>query len=645
MLAKSPEAQKAAKRTEKRTHEAADSKYPKLDQFEAQIQNYLDRFKEIMDRNDQKDRKRGINALKKILIDSYVVRVEDIPESYWQAQMRVVRSRGEAGDWQELSEEQKLKIKLEHLVQTKEDQKGSLEEWIDYLASEKSSYLPDYLKYWAFQGMLRLERYKKGDKEKGISGKFPERSTGKQRSVKMFPEVNDRVLEFIAKAYKAQSENKDISFRYDIPEEARQAFRKHLEQKDFRALYGWGQEYLPPISEEEMQITEGQWVVYEQGSEPKNLTETLQGKGSGWCIAGEQIAGQYLESGNLHIYYTRDRDGQFSIPRVVVVEKDKKVMEVRGIEWEENVDKYIKESNIISDKLKTFPGGEEFFEIDRDMKFLTAIDKKISARVPLSREELVFIYEIDRPIKYFGLQKDPRIEEIRKTRKPKEDAPIVFECQPEEIAWKQEDITGNTKAYIGRLESGIFDLIQKYNIEHIYTSFPEGKIDQGKIEIGGMTEEELKKEIENKKDEQGRNYQISSYAESMMKHKDFTVSIQERLKNPETIDLVRLKVRDLGFTENPTTDELYKRAEELGLELCPPEVGPHLRLKYEEVFQREQPMYEYLRIAMKQIFGSGGDLSVFRVRRSDDGFWLGISWTNPSNRWHLDHEFVFRLRK
>ena len=160
-----------------------------------------------------------------------------------------------------------------------------------------------------------------------------------------------------------------------------------------------------------------------------------------------------------------------------------------------------------------------------------------------------------------------------------------------------------------------------------------------------MTEEELKKEIENKKDEQGRNYQLTSYAEGMMKHEDFSASIQERLKTPETIDLVRLRVKDLGFTENPTTDELYKRAGELGLELCPPEVGPYLRLKYEDVFQREQPMYEYLRIAKKQIADSDGDLNVFNVNRDDGGFWLDNNWTNHSNRWNLDNEFVFRLRK
>lgn len=211
----------------------------------------------------------------------------------------------------------------------------------------------------------------------------------------------------------------------------------------------------------------------------------------------------------------------------------------------------------------------------------------------------------------------------------------------EELARNKKEINDQTKIYIGPLSKEIL----QYNIENIYTSFPEGKIERGDIEIGGMTEEELEREIKNTKDEQSRNYQINSYAESMMKHPDFLTSVKERLKKPETINLVKLKVRDLGFTNNPTTDELYAKAEELGLELCPAETGPHLRLKYKKVFKREQPMNEYLYTAMKQITDSDGYLSIFHVNRDDGGVWLGFSWASPAGRWHLGSGFVFRFRK
>ena len=126
----------------------------------------------------------------------------------------------------------------------------------------------------------------------------------------------------------------------------------------------------------------------------------------------------------------------------------------------------------------------------------------------------------------------------------------------------------------------------------------------------------------------------------MMKNSDFITS-----KNPETINIIKLKVRDLGFTKSATTDELYKKAEELGLELCPAEIGPHLRLKYKEVFKKEQPMKEYLIIAMKQIADADGNPHVFAVDRRGDGLWLDDRWARLADEWGPDSEFVFRLRK
>jgi hypothetical protein len=140
----------------------------------------------------------------------------------------------------------------------------------------------------------------------------------------------------------------------------------------------------------------------------------------------------------------------------------------------------------------------------------------------------------------------------------------------------------------------------------------------------------------------------------MLKNPDFEKQLYENtdvsreqwiLKNSEQIKLVRLKVGDLGFTKNPTTDELYAKTGELGLELCPAEVGPNLRLKYAEVFKREQSMNEYLYIAMKQITDSDGSPNIFFVKRHDDGFWLSYYWADPTDEWSLDDEFVFRLRK
>ena len=147
--------------------------------------------------------------------------------------------------------------------------------------------------------------------------------------------------------------------------------------------------------------------------------------------------------------------------------------------------------------------------------------------------------------------------------------------------------------------------------------------------IGGRTAKELEQELRDKK--------INiDYAQDMLRSKSFTT-----LKNPEQIELIRLKVRDLGFKSGATTDEIYRKAEELGLELCPAEVGPNLRLQYVD-----QPLGEWFYIAMKQISDRDGNPYWFKLECSGDGLWLRGGWARPHARWwNPAVEFVFRLRK
>ena len=158
----------------------------------------------------------------------------------------------------------------------------------------------------------------------------------------------------------------------------------------------------------------------------------------------------------------------------------------------------------------------------------------------------------------------------------------------------------------------------------------EGKVRQETLTIGGKTSQELLGELT-----QG-GFKIGSYARSMMESPAFTT-----LPEPQEIDLVRLHVRDLGINKKtPTTDEIYGKAQELGLELCPAEVGPQYRLKY-----KDQPRGEWVTVGMKQIAGSDGFPSVFRLGHDDDGLWLRGYWTKPGDEWNPGHEFVFSLRK
>lgn len=107
------------------------------------------------------------------------------------------------------------------------------------------------------------------------------------------------------------------------------------------------------------------------------------------------------------------------------------------------------------------------------------------------------------------------------------------------------------------------------------------------------------------------------------------------------VDLVVVTPRELGFRKEPTFTQICDKAIEKGLQRCPREVGPALRLAYPE-----QPLNEWLRVAMEPVADSGGGLGVFGVGRVDGVRWLGASYFCPQGAWGLDAQFVFvRPRK
>lgn len=634
-LHNTPEVESAARRTEART----DEKMPQ-DPNE-RIQNYLDRFKKIIDREDSDKRERGMEALKKILHDKFVIKPEEIPESYFENQRRIAREQGH-GDI-EVTEEMRRELTEVAIA----DQESTLDNWVDYLSSKDAIY-PDWLKYYTFRSMLNLGEYDKENK------KFTKRSKG---TVKPFPDLNREALAYVLDAIEKKSQKEKISTQFQTEEE-KQEFEKLLQGENFGKLYAYAIDKVTPASKEALETVEGQWVKYDQGNDHMPLVKSLHGHGTGWCTAGESTAQAQLQNGDFYVFYSNDQDGNPTVPRAAIrMEGQGKIAEVRGVAPEQNLDSHITET--VKEKLNEFgQEGRAYEKKSEDMKKLTEIEKKILKKQQLNKEDLIFLYEIDQPIEGFGYQKDPRIKEIRDARNPIEDAPIIFECEPSQIAIKPEDINENTKAYIGELGPGIFETLSRFNIEHVYARFLEGKIEQFAAEIGGRSEKEIMDELEAreqlKEDDENKLYAGNS-SKYMLKSDDFIRSLYKNpdeprekweLKDKEQIKFIKLKVSDLGFSKGATTEEVYNRAEELGLELCPPEAGPEIRLNYKKIFNRDQPKGEYFRIGMKQITDSDGNPRVFHVFRSDDGWqWLHDSWANPGDRWDSDSVFVFRPRK
>ena len=606
-LHNSPEVESAAKRTEHRTGESLPQ------DTDSQIQNYLDRISEYFDRikemegNESPEKQeRYADKFKKIIHDKFVIKPDEIPEAYYENQQRLARELGH-GDV-EITEEMR-KQNAEIIVA---DQESTLDHWVDYLSSEDATY-PDWLKYFAIRSITQMGGF---DKERHV---FSKRSKG---TTKPFPDLNREALAYVLDAMEKKYDSQDID---TLQGEEKDQFNKLLTSENFAKLYAWAIEKVTPASVEQISNTDGEWVKYDQNADHMPLVKSLEGHGTGWCTAGESTAQTQLSGGDFYVYYSTDQQGNHTVPRAAIRMQGEEIGEVRGIAPEQNLDPYI--ADIVEKKLQDFPDGKSYEKKNADMKYLTFISNKIKKDEELSKNDLIFLYEINSKIEGFGYQRDPRIKELRDQRDPKIDTPIVMECDPSEIAWSQAEINETIKAYVGPLFPGIFK--QLSNLEHIYTSFPEGKIRKSELEIGGKTAEELENELKEK------NVYISSYAQDMLHSPDFTT-----LPNPEQIDTVRLKVSDLGFPGGATTDQIYAKAVELGLELCPAEVGPYQRLK-----DTDQELYNYYWIAMKQIAVRFGDPSVFSLDRRVDGLELRYDLARPDDRWLSVDELVFCSRK
>jgi hypothetical protein len=103
------------------------------------------------------------------------------------------------------------------------------------------------------------------------------------------------------------------------------------------------------------------------------------------------------------------------------------------------------------------------------------------------------------------------------------------------------------------------------------------------------------------------------------------------------VELVVASVAELGFKESTTRKEIYVRAMERGLGLCPTEVALQLRQEY--IYQ---PKIERLFIAMNPIIGWDSDQYWFNLGRDASGeLWLDVWHGVSDDVWDLDRKFVF----
>jgi len=596
---------------------------------EDQIQNYLNRLENLVidPKKEQKrkmldgeQRPRALFLLREMLMNKYVRQnKEKMAEGAVRVEERAARELGIDAHYGEDEIEQRGNIAVSDLEK-------SLDNWITYLTDANESY-PTWFRYYAFRSILNLSDY---DKDKG---EFPNRSQG---TAKLFPDIDRGALAYIRdiieaekdpvileRLKKAQKDNQTPEDQQITKEKA-----ENFAKLSFAKQYKEGIKQAGEITPEMREITEGKWVKYQKDTDPTALWSSLQNKGTAWCTKGFATAETQLQGGDFYVYYTLDKQGKPTIPRIAIRMQNDQIFETRGVsDNQQNLEGNM--IDIAEKKIDELPGKEKYKKTSADMKTLTEIEKKIKTNQELIKEELIFLYEIDDKIQGFGYDQDPRIKEIREQRKPniQKDVLNIFECEQSQIANKLEDINKNTKAYIGEWSMEIFQTIKNYpNITHLYESFPDKKIFMRELE----TDPNINSPEKAEKAFKDKNIYLTDLGKDILYKTQFS---QEKNK----YKLVGFTVAQLGFPALATTDKIYKKVESLGLELCQAEVGPHLRL--------QEKNKDDMLIAMKQITDRHDDLNVFALQQFDGQLGLNGREALPADFWRENVEFVFCFRK
>jgi hypothetical protein len=159
------------------------------------------------------------------------------------------------------------------------------------------------------------------------------------------------------------------------------------------------------------------------------------------------------------------------------------------------------------------------------------------------------------------------------------------------------------------------------------------------VEVGGLTKSELLQHL------QRNAIAMNAAGETLFASDLFTTSATRY-----TVTTLELTVGKLGFPRGATSAEMYARAGALGLDLCPLELGPHLRVQY-----RDQPEGEWGQPARRHQAPSGSITIASEPLTDDDdvpkGFYLrriqGVLWlrgyrAGPDHVWEPDDHLIFR---
>ncbi len=158
------------------------------------------------------------------------------------------------------------------------------------------------------------------------------------------------------------------------------------------------------------------------------------------------------------------------------------------------------------------------------------------------------------------------------------------------------------------------------------------------VEVGGLSKTDLIEKLKQ------NSILMNEYGKKLLTDDKFTTS---HIKH--SLHTVELTVSNLGFPNGTTTSQLYKRAAELGLTLCPIELGPYLRLAFtdqpeeysENLLKRKQAPLGSITIASEILTENDNFPKGFYLRKINGTLWLRGYIADQLHIWNPHDHFIF----
>ena len=382
---------------------------------------YLSRLDRIIEKHGDKVERKLWEASAENLVMDY----EDIPDAYWKQQEQILRDNGQG---RELSRREK-EILAEDLI---EKQRESINTWSNYLGDKDCPY-PTWFKVYAFDGISKMSNalnlddadYNRRDNTTALS----------------FPKLNAEIL---AKVYRQINNfygvDKEDWLKKNSDDEKLVSLVKSA---NFPKLYA--KELLDTKvilkTPERAEDVHGDWFEYKLGDE-EEIADLAEG--TRWCVVDPNVAhnyltyGQFINPGEDNNYddddwedddQTEYPEAKFIIFRLedpnspgvyasngsasIRLDPDGMVAEVSGLGEGQAIEDALVPT--VKKKTLSLPGGEKYLQKFDDKQTLIRLDKKMKKGQDLTKEELSFLYELDRPIATLDTynRRDPRIPELK----------------------------------------------------------------------------------------------------------------------------------------------------------------------------------------------------------------------------------------